>query len=214
MDFSASGLRQVALQFQKSAPKLNISKLIGAPNLETLELEFPSILGLELPLQIAQRRHNKPFRLTLIAFLPKTPPLTFPLDWATLEQSFGPQDYTKWRRTGLALHQPLVRESNRKQKSIYCNKAYTAAVRARIPRLAAALQSATSNYSARTGCVRDAKNAGSYTALIMAGLIVSHKQLAFLAAESTLISLKAFPIHECTVKTNNSRVTCFKTQIG
>ena len=128
----------MALQFQKNSPKLNISELIGAPNLEHLELEFPSFLGLELPLQIAQAKHNKPFRLTLVAFLPKTLPLTLPLDWKTLEQGFGPQDYTKWRCTGSALHQPLVRESYRKQRSIYCNKAYTAAARARIPRLAAA----------------------------------------------------------------------------
>ena len=144
MNFSASGLRQVALQFETDAPKLNISKLISAPNLEHLELEFPSISNLaELSLQVAPRRHDKPFRMTLVSSkIPKRWPgqTTLPLDWRTLEQGFGPQDYTNWESMGAVLHQPLVRESDTKDKRIYCNQAYTAAVRARTPRLAASLQ--------------------------------------------------------------------------
>ena len=145
---SASGLRQVALYFESARPEPIISGLIGAPNLEHLELEFPSISDLhELSLQISHGNHKKPFSLTLVAsrtlMIPslsrtrKTQPLTLPLDWKTLEQGFGPQDYNNWRSTGLALHQPLVRDWDRKDKGIYCNSAYTAAARARTPRLAA-----------------------------------------------------------------------------
>ena len=151
-DLSASGLRQVALYFESGRPEPIISGLIGAPNLEHLELEFPSISDLhELSLQISHGNHNRPFSLTLVAsrtlMIPplsrtrKTQPLTLPLDWKTLEQGFGPQDYTNWQRTGLALHPPLVRESDRKSKRIYCNQAYTAAARARTPRLAVSPQS-------------------------------------------------------------------------
>ena len=142
MNFSASGLRQVALQFETDAPKLKISKLISAPNLEHLELEFPSISNLaELSLQLAPRRQDKPFRMTVVSSkIPKTSPRTLDLDWRSLEKGFGPQDYTNWPRTGADLHHPLVRESERKHKWIYCNRAYTAAARAQTPRLAAAPQ--------------------------------------------------------------------------
>lgn len=139
---SESGLRQVALQFRTNASKLKISRLICAPSLEHLELEFPSINLAAAPRQAMQYkptgRHDKPFRMTLASSnIPdETSPKTLPLTWRILERKFGPQDYTEWQSTGLALHPPLVRESDRKHKRIFCNQAYTAAVRARTPRLA------------------------------------------------------------------------------
>ena len=48
MDLSASGLQQVALQVETVPSKLKISRLINAPNLEHLEMEFPSSLDLEI----------------------------------------------------------------------------------------------------------------------------------------------------------------------
>ena len=135
---SASGLRQVALKYRTAVPNLKISELISAPNLEHLELEFPSISDIiELPLRIAGGKQHKPFRLTLVSSgCVRHSPRTLSLDWNALEKGFGPQDCTNWRRTGFELHQPLVRESNWKHRRIYCNQAYTAAARARTPRLA------------------------------------------------------------------------------
>ena len=143
VDFSASGLRQVALQFETDASQLNISELISAPNLEHLELEFPSIANLDEPdLQVAPGRHNKPFMLIVVSsIIPETSPSTLPLEWRTLERGFGLQDYTDWRNMGVAaLHQPLLRESDRKHRRIYCNLAYTAAARAQTLRLALSQQ--------------------------------------------------------------------------
>ena len=145
-NFSASGLRQVALQFDVDQPNLDLSDLISAPNLEQLELVFPwrCISNLDLSLRVAQGRHKKPFSIALVSskIYDKTiVPITLPLDWLTLEQGFGPQDYTNWACMRAALHQPLVEHSGRRIKRIYCNSAYTAAARAQTPRLAATLQS-------------------------------------------------------------------------
>ena len=144
VDFSASGLRQVALQFRRYVPKLGISGLISAPNLEHLELEFPSAVDgehLELSLCVAPRRHDKPFRLTLVTYyIHETSSRNLLLDLRCLEQGFGPQDYANWESVGAALHQPLLKPTSEKHKRIYCNQAYTAAARAQSSRLAAALQ--------------------------------------------------------------------------
>ena len=136
----------MALQFYTDLPMLKISKLISAPNLEHLELEFPSINNvahLQLFVRVAPRRHRKPFKLTLVAS--KMPnccnrsPRSLPLDWYNLEQGFGPQDYTSRDCMEAVLHQPLLRESD-KHRRIYCNQAYTAAAKAQTFRLAAAPQ--------------------------------------------------------------------------
>ena len=148
VDLSASGLQQVALQVETVPPKLKISRLFNAPNQEHLEMEFPSSLDLEIEFpsisnlnelsqRVAEGRHNKPFRLTLVSsIIPKTSPRTLPLDCSTLEQGFGPQDYANWGSVGAALYRPLLKRTSEKHKRIYCNQAYTAAARTQIPRLA------------------------------------------------------------------------------
>ena len=128
VDFSASGLQAVALAFKQHARKIELSNVLNAPCLESLELEFAAVSQLELSAEINVQRHDKPFQYMLVSGdrLGSSPKQPLPLQ--TLEKGFGPQAYNYfWGR----LHQTLLKDVCVNILQSYCNAAHTRAVKAR-----------------------------------------------------------------------------------
>ena len=146
LDFSASGLQAVALVFEEDTRKMEISNLLDAPLLESLELEFESVSELELSAEISVQRHDKPFRFTLASrdsFYLSSDESSHgqPLAWQTLEEGFGPQQYRQCLDSDDLLHQTLLNQSQSSYLQVYCNAAHTRAVKAKRSRQPWALPS-------------------------------------------------------------------------
>ena len=128
VDFSASGLQAVALVFERQTRNLEISNLLNAPLLESVELECESGSELELSAEINVQRHDKPFRFTIVStrWLAAGPPLRL-LAWQPLEDGFGPQNYNPSLYKGFLLHGTLLQCAEDIHLQIYCNSAHTRA---------------------------------------------------------------------------------------